>query len=194
MAANQSALENSASAVGIDGLKVKIATLFTALIIAYGFSSFNETATQTDLVKNGNLAANANVTLQAVAVQQAMYQLAADDLDSSISKKDFFNSEQQEFAKKKLATYLTKIEAQESAPISKNGKKELTATRKHYEELEAVDGSKLAWFALSKAILLFGIGLTLCGLIFRSRFIFYTASLSAVAGTLLTLNGYFLFF
>lgn len=194
MAANQSALENSASAVSIDGLKVKIATLFTALIIAFGFSSFGETTTQTDLVKNMNLAANANVNLQAVAVQQTMYKLAADDLDSDISKKDFLSSEQQELAKSKLATYLTKIEAQESAPASKDGKKELTAARKHHEELEAVDGSKLEWFALSKAILLFGIGLTLCGFFFRSRFIFYTSSLSAVAGTLLTLNGYFLIF
>ncbi len=194
MAANQSALENSASAVGIEGLKVKIATLFTGLIIAFGFSSFGETTTQTDLVKNVNLAANANVTLQAVAVQQTMYKLAADDLDSNIAKKDFFSSEQQELAKSKLETYLTKIEVQESNPASKDGKKELTATRKHHEELEAVDGSKLEWFALSKAILLFGIGLTLCGFFFRSRFIFYTASLSAVTGTLLTLNGYFLFF
>lgn len=194
MAANHSALESSAHAVGIDSFKAKIATLFTALILAHGLSSFGESSAQSSLIQNGNLAADANVTLQAVAVQQTMYKLAADDLDSSIAKENFFSSEQQELAKKKLAGYLTKIEMQESAPATKDGKKELSAAHKSHNELEAVNGTKLQWFSLSNAVLIFGIGLALCGFFFRSRFIFYSANLTAVVGTVFTLNGYFLFF
>ena len=197
MAANNSVLENSASATclaGFDKLKIKIAGLFTAMIIAHGFSSFGESVAQIDLIKNQNLITNTNLSLQALAVQQSFYQLAADDLDFSLSKKDFYSSEQQELVKNKLAAYLLKIKTQESAPESLDGKKELLAARKNHQQLEAVDESKLQWFSLSKAILLFGIGLSLCGFFFRSRIVFYSASLSAALGTVFTLNAYFLFF
>jgi uncharacterized tellurite resistance protein B-like protein len=194
MAANNPALENSAPSSVMAGLKMKLAAVFTTLIIAHGFSSFGESTSQQDLIRNGNLATNAHLSLQAMATQQTMYRLAADDLDSSIAKKDFANPEQQELVQSRLASYLKKIEDQESAPATRDGKKELTATRKLHETLEATDSIKIQWFVIAKALLLFGIGLSVCGFFFRSRFIFYGASLTAVLGSLLTVNGFFLMF
>ena len=193
MAANNPALQNGAIASGIDELKVKIAGLFTVLLIAYGFSSVGESAAQSDFILKENLATQAHISLQAVVTQKTMYKLAADDLDASLLRKDSLNNEQQESAKSKLDSYLKKIAEQETAAETGDGKKELAAARKAHEEVAAIDSTMIQWFVLSKAFLLLGIGLSLCGFIFTSRFIVYGASLTAVLGTLLTLNGYFLF-
>lgn len=193
VSANNSALENNESAVSMQGIKLKIAFLFSALIIAHGFSSFGESTAQSDLIQKGSLATNANVSLQAVATQQTLYKLAADELDASQAKRESLGIEQPESEKSKFADYLKKIEEQESSPATGEGRKELAAARKAHEEVAAMDVKMIQWFVLSKAILLLGIGLALCGFFFKSRFIFYGASLSAVLGTLLTLNGFFLF-
>lgn len=193
VSANNSALENSDSAFSMQGMKVKIVCLFSALIIAHGFSSFGESTAQNDLIQKESLATNANISLQAVAAQQTLYKLAADELDASLAKRDSPGSELPDMEKSKLAAYLKKIEEQESSPATGDGKKELVAARKAHEEVAAMDTQMIQWFVLSKAILLLGIGLALCGFFFKSRRIFYSASLTAVLGTLLMLNGFFLF-
>ena len=193
MAANNSAIENSESAFSMQGMKIKIVCLFSALLIAHGFSSFGESTAQSDFIQKENLAMNANISLQAVAAQQTLYKLASDELDASLAKKESLASEQLDMEKSKLAAYLKKIEEQESSPATGEGKKQLAAARKAHEEVAAIDTKMIQWFVISKAILLFGIGLALCGFFFKSRFIYYGASLTAVLGSLLTLNGFFLF-
>ncbi len=193
VAANNSVLEKSESTISMQGMKIKIASLFIGLIIAHGFSTFGESNAQSDLIQKENLATNANISLQAVTTQQTLYKLAVDELDASLLKKESLGSEQLDIEKSKLTAYLKKIEDQESSPATSNGKKELAAARIAHEELAAIDTRMIQWFVLSKAILLFGIGLALCGFFFKSRFIFYGTSLTAILGTLLTLNGFFLF-
>lgn len=190
--ANNSSSEKNESTDSMQGIKVKIACLFSALIIAHGFSSFGESTARSDYIQKENLATNANISLQAMTYQQSLYKLAADELDMSLSKKESPGSEQLDVEKNTLAAYLKKIEEQESSPATGDGKKELAAARKAHEEVAAIDAKMIQWFVLSKAILLFGIGLALCSFFFKSRSLFYGASLTAVLGTLLSLNGFFL--
>lgn len=190
---NISALEKSETTAGFQKMKMKIACLFGALIIAHGFSSVGESTAQSHLIQNNNQVSNTHATLQALAAQQTIFRVAADELDASLSRKESFSIEQLEIEKNKLAAYRKKIEDLDSAPVTGDGKKELLAKRAQHETFSATESKMMQWFVLSKAILLFGIGLSVCGFFFKSRFIFYGAVSAAVLGSLLSVNGFFLF-
>ena len=89
------------------------------------------------------------------------------------------------------SSHVLTIENQETSPTTLNGKKELAETVKKQDELARQASSRMNMFALSKSILLFGIGLSFMAFFSRSRWVLYGSAATALIGIAITVNGFF---
>ena len=165
--------------------------MFTALSAAHGISSIGESQAQIEMVNHGYQAVQVQTAFQSVSAQQVGYQLSANALDLSLSDTSKLTDEQKEIAESRLVLYRSIIQNQESSPATLNGKKELTETAKKQDELARQASGRMNMFALSKSIMLFGIGLSFMAFFSRSRWVLYGSAATAVIGIAITANGFF---
>ena len=183
----------SMSQSGYEELKAKVAVLTTALIIAQGFSSYGLNTAQNELMFHQMQITNAHASFQAASVQQTIYQVSADQLDLNIAKKDGYASEQLDLAAKNATDYRAKSDSIESSPQRNDGKKELKETVKRNEAFSSIQSLKLRWFGVANGLLMFGFFLTFFGLFFKSRLAMTGSTAVSLLGTLVTINGFYLF-
>ena len=183
----------SMSQSGYEELKAKVAVLTTALIIAQGFSSYGLNTAQNELMFHQVQITNAHASFQAASVQQTIYQVSADQLDLNIAKKDGYASEQLDLAAKNATDYRAKSDSIESSPQRNDGKKELKETVKRNEAFSSIQSLKLRWFGVANGLLMFGFFLTFFGLFFKSRLAMTGSTAVSLLGTLVTINGFYLF-
>ena len=183
----------SMSQSGYEELKVKVAVLTTALIIAQGFSSYGLNTAQNELMFHQMQITNAHASFQAASVQQTIYQVSADQLDLNIAKKDGYASEQLDLAAKNATDYRAKSDSIETSPQRNDGKKELKETVKRNEAFSSIQSLKLRWFGVANGLLMFGFFLTFFGLFFKSRLAMTGSTAVSLLGTLVTINGFYLF-
>jgi uncharacterized tellurite resistance protein B-like protein len=183
----------SMSQSGYEELKAKVAVLTTALIIAQGFSSYGLNTAQNELMFHQVQITNAHASFQAASVQQTIYQVSADQLDLNMAKKDGYASEQLDLATKNATDYRAKSESIETSPQRNDGKKELKETVKRNEALSSIQSLKLRWFGVANGLLMFGFFLTFFGLFFKSRLAMTGSTAVSLLGTLVTINGFYLF-
>jgi hypothetical protein len=183
----------SMSQSGYEELKAKVAVLTTALIIAQGFSSYGLNTAQNELMFHQVQITNAHASFQAASVQQTIYQVSADQLDLNMAKKDGYASEQLELATKNATDYRAKSESIETSPQRNDGKKELKESVKRNEALSSIQSLKLRWFGVANGLLMFGFFLTFFGLFFKSRLAMTGSTAVSLLGTLVTINGFYLF-
>jgi hypothetical protein len=136
---------------------------------------------------------NAHASFQAASVQQTIYQVSADQLDLNMAKKDGYASEQLDLATKNATDYRAKSESIETSPQRNDGKKELKESVKRNEALSSIQSLKLRWFGVANGLLMFGFFLTFFGLFFRSRLAMTGSTAVSLLGTLVTINGFYLF-
>ena len=183
----------SMSQSGYEELKAKVAVLTTALIIAQGFSSYGLNTAQNELMFHQMQITNAHASFQAASVQQTIYQVSADQLDLNIAKKDGYASEQLDLAAKNATDYRAKSDSIETSPQRNDGKKELKETVKRNEAFSSIQSLKLRWFGVANGLLMFGFFLTFFGLFFKSRLAMTGSTAVSLLGTLVTINGFYLF-
>ena len=183
----------SMSQSGYEELKAKVAVLTTALIIAQGFSSYGLNTAQNELMFHQVQITNAHASFQAASVQQTIYQVSADQLDLNMAKKDGYASEQLDLATKNATDYRAKSESIETSPQRNDGKKELKESVKRNEALSSIQSLKLRWFGVANGLLMFGFFLTFFGLFFKSRLAMTGSTAVSLLGTLVTINGFYLF-
>jgi len=164
--------------------------MFTALSATHGISSMGESQAQIEMVNHGYQAVQVQTAFQSVSAQQVGYQLSANALDLSLDDTTKLTDEQKDIAESRLVLYRSTIQNQETSPTSLNGKKELAETVKKQDELARQASGRTNMFALSKSILLFGIGLSFMAFFSRSRWVLYGSAATAVIGMAITANGF----
>jgi len=112
-------------------------------------------------------------------------------LDLSLGDASKLTEEQKDIAESRLVLYRSTIQNQETSPATLNGKKELAETVKKQDELAQQASGRMTMFALSKSILLFGIGLSFMAFFSRSRWVLYGSAATAVIDIAITANGFF---
>ena len=165
--------------------------MFTALSATHGISSMGESQAQIEMVNHGYQAVQVQTAFQSVSAQQVEYQLSANALDLSLGDASKLTEEQKDIAESRLVLYRSTIQNQETSPATLNGKKELAETVKKQDELAQQASGRMNMFALSKSILLFGIGLSFMAFFSRSRWVLYGSAATAVIGIAITANGFF---
>jgi hypothetical protein len=165
--------------------------MFTALSATHGISSMGESQAQIEMVNHGYQAVQVQTTFQSVSAQQVGYQLSANALDLSLTDASKLTDEQKEIAESRLVLYRSTIQNQETSPTTLSGKKELTDSLKKQDELTRQASGRMTMFALSKSILLFGIGLSFMAFFSRSRWVLYGSAATAVIGIGISANGFF---
>ena len=165
--------------------------MFTALSATHGISSMGESQAQIEMVNHGYQAVQVQTTFQSVTAQQVGYQLSANALDLSLNDSSKLTDEQKDITESRLVLYRSTIQNQETSPTTLSGKKELADTLKQQDELTRQASGRMTMFALSKSILLFGIGLSFMAFFSRSRWVLYGSAATAVIGMGITANGFF---
>ena len=165
--------------------------MFTALSATHGISSMGESQAQIEMVNHGYQAVQVQTAFQSVSAQQVGYQLSANALDLSLGDASKLTEEQKDIAESRLVLYRSTIQNQETSPATLSGKKELAETVKKQDELAQQASGRMNMFALSKSILLFGIGLSFMAFFSRSRWVLYGSAATAVIGIAITANGFF---
>jgi hypothetical protein len=164
--------------------------MFTALSATHGISSVGESQAQIEMVNHGYQAVQVQTAFQSVSAQQVGYQLSANALDLSLDDTSTLTDEQKDIAESRLVLYRSTIQNQETSPATLNGKKELAETVKKQDELARQASGRMNMFAISKSILLFGIGLSFMAFFSRSRWVLYGSAVTAVIGMAITANGF----
>ncbi len=183
----------SAMVPGVDKTRKVLAALTTGLIITQGFSSYGLSEAQNTFMTNQLMASTTHMSVQTLTVQQGAFTLTADLMDHIVSKNEGYSSDLRELSKTSAETYRTQAQKIESGTEVNAGKPSLTEKIKFYEGQSAIQLLKLKWFGLANGILMLGFFMSLFGLFFRSKMSVTGSSIVFILGTLITLNGFYLF-
>ena len=129
---------------------------------------------------------------QAKNVRQTAYRLAADDLKRQLTSPEA-PATQRAAAMADLQKYEKTAARYEDEP-GKDGKKQLQAQAKGYEEARDKAGERNESFDLAQMLLQLGVVLGSVSILSMSRQLLWVAGLLGVAGLGLVLNGYLLLF
>ena len=189
----QQIASESAVVPGVDKTRKVLAALTTGLIITQGFSSYGLSEAQNTFMTNQLMASTTHMSVQTLTVQQGAFNLTADLMDHIVSKNEGYSSDLRELSKTSAETYRTQAQKIESGTESNAGKPQLIDKIKFYEGQSATQLMKLKWFGLANGLLMLGFFLSLFGLLFKSKMSVTGSSVVFVLGTLVTLNGFYLF-
>lgn len=188
----QIATESEAATV-VDKNRKVLAALTTGLIITQGFSSFGLSEAQNAFTTNQLMASTTQMSVQTLTVQQGAFNLTADLMDHIVSKNEGYTSDLRELSKTSAETYRTQAQKIESGNEVNESKPSLKEKIKNYESQSAIQLLKLKWFGLANGILMLGFFLSFFGLLFKSKMSITGSSVVFILGTLVTLNGFYLF-
>jgi hypothetical protein len=188
----QIATESQAAPV-VDKNRKVLAALTTGLIITQGFSSFGLSEAQNAFTTNQLMASTTQMSVQTLTVQQGAFNLTADLMDHIVSKNEGYTSDLRELSKTSAETYRTQAQKIESGTEVNESKPSLKERIKNYENKSAIQLLKLKWFGLANGILMLGFFLSFFGLLFKSKMSVTGSSVVFILGTLVTLNGFYLF-
>jgi hypothetical protein len=188
----QIATESEAAPV-VDKTRKVIAALTTGLIITQGFSSYGLSEAQNTFTTNQLMASTTQMSVQTLTVQQGAFNLTADLMDHIVSKNEGYSSDLRELSKTSAETYRTQAQKIESGTDVNESKPSLKEKIKTYENQSAIQLLKLKWFGLANGILMLGFFLSFFGLLFKSKMSVTGSSIVFILGTLVTLNGFYLF-
>ena len=126
---------------------------------------------------------------QAKNMRQTSYRLAAEALQLRLTEPGLPEATHKQ-AEEKLAAYNAEIARLESDPARGEGKKELAAKAKEFENARDAALKQDPYFDFSQALLQIAVVLASVSLVLGNRLLLAVSALLAVAGTLLMLNGF----
>ena len=126
---------------------------------------------------------------QAKNMRQTSYRLAAEALQLRLTEPGLPEATHKQ-AEERLAAYNAEIARLESDPARGEGKKELAAKAKDFENARDAALKQDPYFDFSQALLQIAVVLASVSLVLGNRLLLAISGLMAVAGTLLMLNGF----
>ncbi|MCE2859809.1 MAG: hypothetical protein LW731_08190 [Oxalobacteraceae bacterium] len=190
---NQAIASEPGIVTGVDKTRKVLAALTTGLIITQGFSSFGLSEAQNAFMTNQLLSSTTHMSVQTLTVQQGTFNLTADLMDHIVSKNESYSTDLRELSKTSAETYRTEAQKIESGTGGTPGKPALNDKIKFHDNQSAIQLMKLKWFGLANGILMLGFFMSFFGLFFKSRMSVTGSSIVFILGTLVTLNGFYLF-
>ena len=190
---HQQIATESEAAPAVDKTRKVLAALTTGLIITQGFSSFGLSEAQNSFTTNQLMASTTHMSVETLTVQQGAFNLTADLMDHIVSKNEGYSTDLRELSKSSAETYRTQAQKIESGTEVNESKPSLKEKIKNYENQSAIQLLKLKWFGLANGILMLGFFLSFFGLFFKSKMSVTGSSVVFILGTLVTLNGFYLF-
>ena len=190
---HQQIVTESEAAPVVDKTRKILAALTTGLIITQGFSSYGLSEAQNTFTTSQLMASTTQMSVQTLTVQQGAFNLTADLMDHIVSKNEGYSTDLRELSKTSAETYRTEAQKIESGTEGNESKPSLRNKIKAYENQSAIQLLKLKWFGLANGILMLGFFLSFFGLFFKSKMSVTGSSVVFILGTLVTLNGFYLF-
>jgi hypothetical protein len=171
----------------LTGIYLGIVAMLLA-IAALGGSN----ATKTML--NSNIqASDIYAYYQAKDIRQTVYQLTAEQLDSELQALPDMPEAARTKIEDRIKRYRERVDRYESDPAAGQGKKELLAKAKEWEARRDQAAERDPNFDFAEALFQIAIVLGSVSIVAASRSLVKLSGVLAVAGTLLMINGYFLF-
>lgn len=145
-----------------------------------------------EAINNNVLASNFYNFFQAKNMRQTAYALAADAVELSWLSDPNFPESARDKMRTKLDQYRKTVARYESEPETREGKKELLARAKEYEEKRDHALKQDPYFDYAEALLQIAIVLISVAIIANLAWLAFVGGFIGIVGGLLTINGFFL--
>jgi Domain of unknown function (DUF4337) len=129
---------------------------------------------------------------QAKNIRQTVYQLTAEQLDSQLLALPDIPDAARAKIEDRIKHYRERVDRYESDPSTGDGKKELLAKAKEFEATRDRAAERDPNFDFAEALFQIAIVLGSVSIVAASRPLVHLSGILAIAGTALTINGYFL--
>jgi uncharacterized protein DUF4337 len=148
----------------------------------------------TKTIVNANIQASDTYGFyQARNIRQTVYQLAAEELDLQLLALPDMPEAAKTKIEDRIRRYRERVDRYESDPSTGDGKKELLAKAKELEARRDHAAERDPNFDFAEALFQIAIVLGSVSIVAASRPLVHLSGILAIAGTLLMINGYFLF-
>jgi uncharacterized protein DUF4337 len=148
----------------------------------------------TKTIVNANIQASDTYGFyQARNIRQTVYQLAAEELDLQLLALPGMPEAAKTKIEDRIRRYRERVDRYESDPSTGDGKKELLAKAKELEARRDHAAERDPNFDFAEALFQIAIVLGSVSIVAASRPLVHLSGILAIAGTLLMINGYFLF-
>lgn len=175
-----------------DAFKQRAAIFISFLAMLLAITSLGGQNASKDALNNNVLAANSFSFYQAKNIRQMSMALAADEIENAWSAMPGLSPEAQAALKKKMESYRATVARYESEPSTGEGKKELMARARAYEEVRDRALKQDPYFDYAEALIQIAIVLISASLVAEVIWLAFVGGALGLIGGLLSLNGFFL--
>lgn len=188
-------------------LRVWSRVLLPALFLTYGATMVGETISGHNFITSENLATDARTVHQMATVQQTVYRVTpeavllstgANGLNAGVTNTSLAQVTPAATTTATTATVAATNEAElsdrEKADSAlEQRKRALESEVRRHQSASSIAAERQQWFAYAKSIVLFGLGMALWGVLFRSLRTLHGSSVAGFTGLLMTMNAHWLF-
>jgi hypothetical protein len=174
-----------------DGFKTRVAIMIAVLAMLLAVTGLGGNNAAKEAMTNNVLASNYFAFYQAKNMRQTSYTLAADNLELELTNPALPDAARAAM-QKKIDDYRKTVTRYESEPDTQEGKKELLARAKAYEEKRDHALRQDPYFDYAEVLLQIAIVLASVAIISGIAWLVLGSAILGVTGTLLMINGFLL--
>lgn len=175
-----------------DKFKTRVAIMIAVLAMILAITGLGGQNAAKEAVNNNVLASNFYAFYQAKSMRQTSYALAADDLELTLASNPAITGEAKAAMQQKIDAYRKTVARYESEPDTNEGKKELLARAKTFEEKRDVAMRQDPYFDYAEVLLQIAIVLASVAIVSGIAWLVFGSAALGVAGALLMINGFLL--
>jgi uncharacterized membrane protein YkgB len=176
-----------------DTFKQRAAVVIAVFAMVLAICGLGGSNAGKEAVNNNVLASNFFSFYQAKNLRQSVLMLQSDEIELNWLNEPALPDAAKEKIKEKLAQYKSTIDRYESDPKTNEGKKELLVRAKQHEEARDHALKQDPYFDYAEALLQIAIVLISVSIIASLPWLAMFGGTLGLIGTLLTINGFFLF-
>lgn len=176
-----------------DRFKQRAAIMIAVLAMILAITSLGGSNAGKEAVNNNVFASNYYAFFQAKNARQTSIQLAADQIDLAWLQDSALSEQAKAALKAKADAYRKTVARYESEPETGEGKKELIVKAKEFEAKRDHALKQDPYFDYAEALLQIAIVLISVSIVAEVTWLVFVGGALGVVGTLLMLNGFFLF-
>jgi len=174
-----------------DKFKTRVAIMIAVLAMILAITGLGGQNAAKEAVNYNVLASNFYAFYQAKNMRQTSYEIAADDLELSLANTGL-SEDAKAAIKKKVDEYRKTAARYESEPSTQEGKKELLARAKVFEEKRDVAMQQDPYFDYAEVLLQIAIVLASVAIVSGISWLVLGSAALGILGTLLMINGFLL--
>jgi hypothetical protein len=175
-----------------DNFKTRVAIMIAVLAMLLAITGLGGQNAAKEAVNNNVLASNYYSFYQAKNMRQTSYALAADDLELTLASNPGITPEAKAVMQKKIDDYRKTVVRYESEPSTNEGKKELLARAKAFEDKRDLAMRQDPYFDYAEVLLQIAIVLASVAIVSGVAWLVLGSAILGVTGTLLMINGFLL--